>query len=510
MVSRETGIGVSRFGGDGGQVSRRRCLRLVGAGALGLTGAGLLAACGSAATTAGAQTAANSAGGAATVAKATTSAAPSVVAATAKATPAPAQLPVKAGQTSIEYWYWGSTDYDTREKRIADAFMQATPSVVVQLSNPPGSLYEKLLAAFAGNSAPDAFAMDLPWVVQFGDNGLALDLAPRIHQDKDTWLDQYLHDPLTQPMYNIIYQYKGGQILALTGEASPNIYFYNADLFRQKGLKTPYELYQADQWTWENFLDSARKINDIKPDGSYNIVGAVMGQSRLWMNANGANEYDDIKHPTKCLYDQSNSVEALKFLRDALNKDKIIPQNFTKQVGTDADKAFMAGRVALQSRWTTGIGIYKDITQFKWGMAPYPKQVNYANDYATGGPTMVAIAKGKATNDAAWSYAKYKCGPDGLMIFAEWGTGVPFAKAAQDKTLQIHKGIASLETPGFDMTLLQTGKYDHIRLISKDQSKINAIVNKQLATIWNAQTDTQTAATQITQQVNAFLKQSPQ
>jgi hypothetical protein len=96
------------------------------------------------------------------------------------------------------------------------------------------------------------------------------------------------------------------------------------------------------------------------------------------------------------------------------------------------------------------------------------------------------------------------------MIFAEWGTGVPFSKNAQDKTLQVHKGIASLETPGFDFTLLETGKYDYFRLLSKDQSKINDIINKHLPTIWNAQADTQTAATQITQEVNAFLKQTPQ
>lgn len=43
-----------------------------------------------------------------------------------------------------------------------------------------------------------------------------------------------------------------------------------------------------------------------------------------------------------------------------------------------------------------------------------------------------------------------------------------------------------------------------------DQTKINDVVNKQLVTILSAQTDTQTAATRITQQVNAFLKRSPQ
>lgn len=492
--------------------SRRALL----SGFAGLAGTLALAACGSNATTTGATSAAvatsaaSTAAATASTAVKATSAAAAKAAVTKAAPPVPTKIPVKTGQTAIEYWYWGSTEYDAREKRIADAFMKANPSVVVNLSNPPGSLYEKLLAAFAGSSGPDAFAMDLPWVIQFGDAGLALDLAPRIHQDKDAWLDQYLKDPLSQPMYNKIYQYKGGQILALTGEASPNIMFYNGDLFRQKGLKTPYELYQANQWTWANYLDSARKLNAMKPDGSYTTAASVMGLSRLWIDAAGGKEFDSVRHPTKCLYDQSADVEALNFLRDAINKDKIIPANFNKQVGTSADKAFMAGRLAIQARWTTGIGIYKDITQFKWGMAPYPKQATYANDYATGGPTMVAIAKGKATNDAAWSYAKYKCGPDGLMIFAEWGTGVPFSKNAQDKTLQVHKGIASLETPGFDFTLLETGKYDNFRLLSKDQSKINAIIGKHVPMIWNAQADTQTAATQISQEVNAFLKQTPQ
>ncbi|MCL4543579.1 MAG: extracellular solute-binding protein [Chloroflexi bacterium] len=420
-------------------------------------------------------------------------------------------LPVRKGQTEIQYWFWGSAEYTQREQQIATGFMKQNPDIVVQPVN-PGNLYEKLLASFAGNTPPDSTAVDLPWVIQFGDAGVLIDLAPRIHQDKEAWLSDYLSAPIAHPMYHTIYQYKGSQILALTGEASPNLIFYNADLFRAKGLQTPYELYKADQWTWDNFVEAAKRLTVVRPDGAYEVAGSALGQTRLWMNTAGGEEFDDIKHPSKCLYGNSQSVQALGFLQDAMTKDKVIPvpSAFTKAVGSNADDAFMHGKLAMQLRWTTGIGLYKNITQFKWGMVPYPKKQGYVVDYATGGPTMVGISKGRSTNDAAWSFAKYKCGPDGLVIFAKWGTGCPFPEAARQKTLEVHKSISSLETPGVDIDFLTKGTYDHIRLISKDQSQINSIVNKQLGALWTGQSDAQMVGQQITDQVDAFLKQHPQ
>ncbi|MER3424116.1 MAG: hypothetical protein C4293_13715 [Nitrospiraceae bacterium] len=75
------------------------------------------------------------------------------------------------------------------------------------------------------------------------------------------------------------------------------------------------------------------------------------------------------------------------------------------------DQAFMAGKLALRSRWTTGIGLYKSITSFKWSVVAYPKWNTYAYDYATGGPTSTAMAKDTQVRKAAWEWIKFKAGP---------------------------------------------------------------------------------------------------
>ncbi len=413
---------------------------------------------------------------------------------------------------TVTYWHWGSQEYNERERRIADAFQEKFPAVTVETVN-PGSLTEKLIAAFAGGTPPDTFAMDLQVVQMWGENDVLQDLNDLIKKDPSYTLGSYKTGPISKLMFEIMsYQ---GKLLAHPSETSPNVYFYNADLFRQAGLKTPYELWREDRWTWDEFVNAVLRLTKRGADGSWELVGASVGtgsnDNHLWIESAGGRPFDDFKKPTKCLYDEPPAIEGLQFLQDLKYKHRGTPLNrFSAEVGMNEDQAFMAGRLALRARWTTGIGLYKSITSFKWGVVPYPKRKTYAYDYATGGPTSTAMAKETKVREAAWEWIKFKAGPEGLKVFAQDGTGVPYHEEAQKVLLEVHKSIPTFETPGLPVEILKQ-PYQFVRLLSKDQDKIwRDYINPELQKIWNNEEGAAAAARRIAAAVNEFLKANPQ
>jgi multiple sugar transport system substrate-binding protein len=287
----------------------------------------------------------------------------------------------------------------------------------------------------------------------------------------------------------------------------PNLYYYNADLFRRAGMKTPQELYKEDKWTWEAFLDAAQRLTKRQGD-RVEVAGFDQGLHRLWMNAAGSEEFDSYQAPTKCLYDTPPSIDALRFLQDSRHKHLVQPVNFSRDMGMDTTKAFVAGTVAMMARWSSGIGVFRTIDTFKWGMVPYPKRKEYAVDYATSGMSVSRTAK---HHDASWAWNNFHAGPEGGRESATDGTGVPFHPETQQVTLEAHRKMTMLETPGFHIDILRLGKYSHVRLLSKDETKIQSeFIGPATGKIWRAEESADTAAKALVAQLNEWLRQNPQ
>jgi len=230
------------------------------------------------------------------------------------------------------------------------------------------------------------------------------------------------------------------------------------------------------------------------------------------MNANGAEEFDDYRAPKKNLYDVPQNVETLQYLADLRHRHKTTPANFSKEVGMDDTKGFIQGRVAMMARWTSGIGQFKDINDFTWGMVPYPKGPNAkgvtANDYATSGP---AIAKASKYPRESWEWVKFTANDDGQKIasLAGGGTGVYFSDAANQEVIKQLRAVKSLETPTMTVDLMKKGN-SFVRLLSVDEEQINRLLNENLTPMWNGETAPPVAAKKGADAVNDFLKSSPQ
>jgi ABC-type glycerol-3-phosphate transport system substrate-binding protein len=267
------------------------------------------------------------------------------------------------------------------------------------------------------------------------------------------------------------------------------------------------ELWKEDKWTWEVLADSLGKIAKRAGDG-WEVAGISPGLHRLWMNAAGGKEFDDIKAPKRCQYDDPGSVEALTFLQDLRHKYRVTPVDFSREVGMNDTDAFVAGKVAMMARWTTGVGVYKNVRDFKWGMVPYPKRKTYANDFATSGP---AIAKDSKALAASWEWVKFREGPDGTVPHAADGTTVYFHQEARKVAQETHRSIATLETPTAMVDMLEGAKHNFVRLLSVDQAKMHSeLINPELNKAWRNEEAAASVARRVAAAVNEFLKTNPQ
>lgn len=488
-------------------VTRRAVVRRVCFGFIALP---LLAACGGAATGLTAPTAGASAAGS------TATAASTVVASTAfSSSKGAATAPVAAATTAnnsaangaIAFWHWGDQSYLRRYQALAAAFHKANPALTVNATLITTDLTGKLLAAVAGGTPPESFVLDFQLAQGFAKKNIVTNIDARVHASRLLTLAQY--GKLATSAMSYQGKWIGLPGVGIPGGAAPNLIFYNEGHFQEAGLPTPYDQWQKDAWTWDTFLQSCQKLVKRDSTGKMTTVPLNGGLVRLWINAAGGQEFDDVFVPTRCLYDQAPAIKALQFEQDLRYKYRVQPVSSVKaETGLADDQAFMNGRLSMMFRWTTGINLYRSINNFKWGMAPYPKATNYATDYTAAG---LAIPTGAKHVDAAWSWIEWASSPDGQRVDAATTTGVPFDPGAQQVFTESLKQIPQLTTPDTAVKLINDSKISFLRLLSVDQDRIaGQAINPPMAKLLKNQAGASTTGQSITQLADAFLKANPQ
>jgi multiple sugar transport system substrate-binding protein len=192
-------------------------------------------------------------------------------------------------------------------------------------------------------------------------------MAPYMRRDKYA-IQDFIPAAVNQ------YKYGSGQY------AMPNSYpvrvgVYNATLFAKHGVKPPPTAWDAPGWTWDDFVNTARAVNDPNADQpvwavSWDKTAGVPNllQVILFCNNNGgAFLREDGK---ECLLTQPHSREALQFMQDLIQRHHVAPDPATlSQPGADL---FLQGKTAWGSWGPAALANYRKTITFEWGLTPIP------------------------------------------------------------------------------------------------------------------------------------------
>ncbi len=323
----------------------------------------LLQACGAAADTGPAATAAAAALAAQSAAKAGATqvvAGPTTGAGAAPTTAAgAAPAPAAGTKTSVSIAVWTIAGREW-QKTYAQKYAQAHPDVAVKIDEIDyNEMAKKQLAELATGTLQDIVFSGIKWMSYSAYKGAFRAIDDYVKQ-KDPGLDDFYPNALAGSKFD-------GKLYALPFEQNPgnsNVVVYNKDMVDKKGVKPP-----TDDWKLEDFADFAVKMTDpgAKVWGTDYFLGSYYDFAALARSLGGDVMTDDGKKFT--LTTDPKSVESAHFFVDIRTKYKAAPSRAESQ-----GIAFPAGQLASTATGVQSIiSLAKTVAdKFKWDVVLGP------------------------------------------------------------------------------------------------------------------------------------------
>lgn len=290
-------------------------------------------------------------------------------------------------------------------------FNDSHPNIQVKMTSvPAASFSEQFATAVASKSLPDVVTIDLVLAPYFASVGAFKDISSAY--GALPYKDQLNANMVNEGKYN-------GKQYALPLSADVSALIYNKDHFKEVGLDP-----EKPPVTWNEFRDYAKKLTVKDRYGfvySASVPGTLMFTFLpfLWGNG-GSITSDDGK---EVLVDKPESIEALKFMSDLTNVDKVVPPGSPTYSGQQAYDAFTSGKASMIVYGNFKVSdLNLNFPNINYGVALIPKNEGKQHSSFAGGD-LVALTSTTQLEKEAWEFINYLLSKDvQVEFFAKNGT----------------------------------------------------------------------------------------
>jgi len=380
--------------------------------------------------------------------------------------------------------------------KVIDSFNAKGLNITVKWEEPK-PLAEGILAQAAGGDAPDLVHSHPRDYLPYAD--VVRELDSYFKKDKKVFPD-LLPSVLE---YWIRHGQTGSPHTGVPNNMSVQSIYYNKQLFEKNGLKTPDQLEKEGKWTWDAYIDAARRITTGQD--SNKIWGASWTSNTMDIHLGyiwpmGGDLWD--KDVQNTLIDKRESLEAIQFMGDLTSKYGVSPNVEEQKILSRATGGALAMQRAGMEVLTNDVIALFANEPFEKGVAPMPK--GRAGRVIRGAVVGMGITKGTKNPDAAWEYALHTAGTEGEKIMMDLHLTLPWRKSTLASP-EFAKGLLPWENAAYYTEGLKTLRptvypvqFDAIRrLYATAYDKVRA------------GTETSTLAMQaIKGQINDLLKQA--
>jgi len=325
----------------------------------------------------------------------------------------------KAQKPTIKIAIWGGTDEIDMLNKIIDEWQKAHPEVIAKLEHiPAGSYTNKLLIQIAGGTAPDIMFVEVNIFVNFWAIDAFMDLKPFIEKDPDFKLDDFF--PEVVDRFTI-----DGKIYCIPRDTAPfACVYYNKKLFDEVGVPYP-----TDDWNWSDLLEKAERLTKRTEDGKITQYGFYGWTWENFVYSNGGSIVDDVEGPKEFTLARKEAIEGLQFYTDLINKYKVSPSPIEfGNLGMGAQQLFMSGKLAMYQSGFWESTLFKNIKDFDWDVAMFPKGPTGIRRFGTGG-SGYCILKSTKYPELAWDIVKQLTNQKSQIALAEMGLAQPAIKS---------------------------------------------------------------------------------
>lgn len=271
----------------------------------------------------------------------------------------------------IQLSTWGSAQEVSVLKSLLQEFEASHPQVSVDLLHIPDNYYQKLHLLVASDLTPDVIFTNSISFPIYASQGVFMDLRPLLTQQATT------SDLAERQFYPAALQSftwtdaRGHTTLgALPRDISDVAIFYNRDLFKQANLPEP-----SPHWTWEQFLDTAKKLtvdtnNDGDPDQfgfSFYSKPPLFWLPFVW-SAGGELFSPDLRRMT---LDRPAAVQGVQFYANLRNRWHVAPKK-VESGGVTMSQLFLQQKIAMMINGRWSVPVLREQAKFHWDVAPMP------------------------------------------------------------------------------------------------------------------------------------------
>ena len=327
----------------------------------------------------------------------------------------------------------GGQEEDAIAEELLADFEAQFPDTKVRRINPGDafSYYTKLQTMASAGTPPDVFYVGSERVAALVEAGQLspVDTAEDLTDFYPAVLDAFRYDGE---------QTGRGQLWGIPKDFTTIGFYLNLDLWRRAGLERP-----ANDWTWREFVDAARKIAALDPGDGQPIHGSEFVtwpmMVRLYLRSHGV---DVVSEDFQTLRLREPAVmAALDKLRGWRHDEERTLTSGKSKVATGAS-VFLTGRVGMAGpfgRWV--VPSYRKITEFDWDFVPLPRA--YHQPQSNGVATVAwAVSPYSKHKDRAWALARHLTGKRSQELAAPLGLAVPARKSVAESSAFINPNLA--------------------------------------------------------------------
>ncbi len=387
-------------------------------------------------------------------------------------------------QSTITFGYWGDPPELPPFEEIVSKYQAAHPDVKIEIQHAPWSGYfTRLDAQLAAGAGPDVFFITN--VPSYASRGALAPLDDLIKASNFP-IDEYVPSSLLTHSFE-------GKLYSIPRDSAPSALYYNSDAFDAAGVAYP----NAD-WKWADLRDAAIKLT-TNEGGRITRYGLALESNdwATWVQQNGGKVFDDPLKPTTFLLAEPAAVEAIQYIGDLINKDKVTPNFLEAEQAGGTAQLFSSGQAAMVITNPSRLGTFADVP-FKWAVANLPAGPTGIHSNRTGGAGFAINANSK-NPEAAWAFLQYLAGPEGQSIFAG-------AKAAAVPAMTGNEAVrAAFKAPFGDVFLREADVGEQFPQFPRFVDLSNLYIQPALDLVWNGESTAADALGGIKDKVNAEL-----
>lgn len=337
---------------------------------------------------------------------------------------------------TITFMNWEALEGSPYEKVLQQFTADTGIKVEYQFSASGSDYWPKTRAVLGSNNPPDIMRIDDDFLPYYASTGKLLDLRADIEKSGLKADDYYesVYDNSKQP---------DGSVVGWSLGIQPRVIFYNKDMFEEAGVPLPPSTWTDDGWTWDDFLDAAKKLSvpnerwgaDVIDDSAYEtIFGVNNGSTGRWTPDGKGLALADPK-----------GQEAVQFVADLTCEHGVQPTWSELQQDGRGAEMFASGEIGMIERASGFVNYFRtNVKDFEWDVAPVPGNVAQKTQ---GNQVVFAIPAAAAHQDAAWRLLEYLTTMDGAEVFAEQGSFVPGYKPAAELAGEVVEGQLPASLP---------------------------------------------------------------